>query len=144
MNHDGGTPPTQFEGYAGSHGSAGAIDNRRLSSKIAHPPALLSGMQDVAAQRSPAAFSARVSSKIGALHGLVLQKSLAVLAENDPPRLQNIAGVGDLKRHESVLLDEQNSDAAAPDLLDRIEDLIDEDGSETHARLIEKKETRFG
>ena len=43
-----------------------------------------------------------------------------------------------------VLLDEQHRRAAAPDLRDRLEHLVDEDGREAERRLVEEQQPRLG
>src|SRR5919198_593120 len=73
---------------------------------------------------------------------LVLTEGLGVVGERDATRFEDIAALGDLERHEGVLLHEENRDSLLVDLLDDLEDLLDEDGREAHRRLVQHEELR--
>ena len=58
-------------------------------------------------------------------------------------RLEHVATVGDVERHQGVLLDEQDRRALLVDLDDDLEDLLDEDRREPHRRLVEQEQVRL-
>src|SRR5437867_4838728 len=60
--------------------------------------------------------------------------------QRDGAGLEHVPSVGDGERHRGVLLDQENRHSLAVDVADRVEDLLDEDGSQPHARLVEQQE----
>ncbi len=52
--------------------------------------------------------------------------------------------MGDAERHRGILLDEEDGGALAVDVADRLEDLLDQDGRQPHARLVEQQQARAG
>src|SRR5581483_2143285 len=63
---------------------------------------------------------------------LVLAERLGIVREGDRAGLEDVAAVGDLERHQRVLLDEQDRGALLVDLDHDLEDLLDEDRRQTH------------
>src|SRR5204863_7466099 len=53
-----------------------------------------------------------------------------VVGEDDAPRLEHVAAVRRVERHQRVLLDEQDRRPLLVDLLDDVEDSLDEDRRE--------------
>ena len=67
---------------------------------------------------------------------------MARALENDLARLDDIAIIGDLQREEGVLLDEQHRHALFADFDDRVENLLHEDRSKSHARFVKEQNSR--
>src|SRR5262245_7158543 len=76
-------------------------------------------------------------------HAVVAQQLLAVAGERDRPRFEHVAVVGDRQRLVGVLLDQQHGRAAAVDLADDAEDLLDEHRREPQRRLVEQHQGRL-
>ena len=68
---------------------------------------------------------------------------MAAAAERDRAGLQNIGPVGHLKRHLRILLDEQDGRAGFVQLADDVEDLLDQQWSQTHRRLVQHQQLRL-
>src|SRR6059036_800947 len=62
--------------------------------------------------------------------------------ERDGAGLEHVAPVRDRQRHSGVLLHEEDRRPLSVDVGDRVEDLLDEDGGEPHARLVQQEEPR--
>src|SRR5437667_8172 len=62
--------------------------------------------------------------------------------ERDRAGLEDVAPVRDRQRHRRVLLHEQDRRPLPVDVGDRVEDLLDEDRGEPHARLVQQEEPR--
>ena len=85
---------------------------------------------------------------MGSLHTQVSLLNHRVLAEvgggvlqYDLSGLQYVAASGDGKRHQGILLNEQDRRSLFVDALDGLEDGLYEDGSETHRRLIHQQDS---
>src|SRR5262249_50477398 len=60
--------------------------------------------------------------------------------ERDRAGLEHVAAAGDAEGHGVVLLDEQDRGAPPVDVHDRLEDLLDYDRGQAHARLVEQEQ----
>src|SRR5919197_294575 len=94
--------------------------------------------------RSPSSAGVRsfrtqcLGAEVRLLDVLVLLQLLRVVCERDLARLEDVAAVRDVERHQGVLLDEQDRRALRDDLADP----LDEDRREPHRRLIEQQQLR--
>ena len=96
------------------------------------------------ARGEPAGQGARIAlAEVGLPNLLVLGEGLRVVRERDRPRLHHVTAVGDVERHERVLLDEEDRRPLLVDLDDDLEDPLDEDRRQAHRRLVEEQELRL-
>ena len=84
--------------------------------------------------RGKARFLFCVAAQVGLADGLVSQQFLAGAFQGDAAGLHHVAHVGNLQGHVGVLLDEQDGDALAVDLLDDLKDALDHDGGQAPER----------
>src|SRR5215216_4092457 len=75
---------------------------------------------------------ASVLAEVGLSDPFVLAERLRLVRERDLPRLEHVAAVSGVERHQRVLLDEEDRRALRVDLADDLEDLLDEDRREPH------------
>ena len=65
-----------------------------------------------------------------------------VVGERHMARLEDVAAVRDVERHQGVLLDEQDRRSLLVHLDDRLEDALHKDRRETHRRLVQHEQRR--
>src|SRR5262245_4880535 len=63
--------------------------------------------------------------------------------EGDLPGLEHVGALGVAQGRVGVLLDQENGNAGAMDLLDRLEDRVDDDRREAERGLVEQKDARL-
>src|SRR6185369_14045652 len=72
----------------------------------------------------------------------IIQQRLRFPGERDQAAFKDIAAMAHLEGEAGVLLDEEHRDALGGDRADHLEDLLDHEGCEAHARLVEQQEPR--
>ena len=77
------------------------------------------------------------------LHLLVLAQRLGLVGEGNRAGLHHVATLGNVERHQRVLLHEQDRRSLLVDLSDDLEDLLDEERREAHRRLVQHEQLRL-
>src|ERR1700723_1214398 len=80
-----------------------------------------------------------MTAEIGGADGFVAPQFIGLATEQDPPRFQDVAVVGDRQYHSRVLLAKQDR-GVAPDFRDDPEPALDDDGREPQRRLVQKQQ----
>ncbi len=79
-------------------------------------------------------------AQVRPLHIRVVAELSRVVRQGHPAGLQHVTARGDVKRIVGVLLDQQDRDPLAVDLLDRLVDPLHEHRGDAHRRLVEHQE----
>src|SRR6476619_7817023 len=93
-------------------------------------PRVMSGsrLSDITfAAGSGEAATDALPTEVGLTELVVLEELGGLPLEDDPPRRQDIAAIGDGERHVRVLLDDEHRHTGFVDLLDDLEAPLDED-----------------
>src|SRR5690606_9534458 len=112
-----------------------AIPRRRLGWRVSSCGSMRTRERDGAARRAETQHWSE--AEIGLAHSRVLKQRLGRIAEHDPAGLQYVASGSNRESERCVLLDEQNGRAALMNFDQRVVHLIDDDGRQAMARLIE-------
>src|SRR5688572_17244179 len=81
-------------------------------------------------------------SKIGFADFSIVQQHRGFAGKRDEPALQHVAAMARLEREARVLLDQEHRHALGGDRANHLEDLLDHERREPHARLVEQEQLR--
>src|SRR5260221_10118526 len=70
----------------------------------------------------------------------IAQERARLAADGDHAALQHVAAVAHLERETGILLDQEEGNPFRGDRPDHLEDLLDHEGCQAHARLVEQEE----